>query len=113
MVSLSTADEAPKQKTAPKSDKLKHLDGTNAEANDVPGDGCLEAIAAERREKERFLFEESNKINRLVIKFILQHIYGSPPPECLGGKQNSERKSKPHVSKPQPEAPTYAQAAAM
>ena len=39
---------------------------------DVSGGGCLAAVAEERKELEKFLFEEGNKVSRQAIKYILE-----------------------------------------
>ena len=110
----STADDAPRQKTARKENEAKRVEGTDDLGNDAPGDSCLETLAEERKELERFLFEESNKINRPAIKFILEKWASMEARLQSALVENEILKEKvKNVGKLQPEAPIYAQTAAM
>lgn len=78
------------------------------------GDACLAAVAGERKELEKFLFDETNKVNRPAIRFILEKWAAMESRlqstlienELL--KERCKNADKPHI-----EPRTYAQAAAM
>ncbi|KAK1137333.1 hypothetical protein K0M31_001845 [Melipona bicolor] len=73
----SIAEEAPKTRPAAKVSRRNSFDSVCVDKSETPGPGSLEAVAKERRELEKFLFEESNKINRVAIKFILEKMGGN------------------------------------
>ena len=53
-------------------EKSNSSDRALEDGNGTPDCASLEDVMEERKELERFLFEESNKINRPAIKFILE-----------------------------------------
>lgn len=110
----SSDDEAPKRNAAKGTKMSKRSVGADMDKSKFPEDASLEAVAQERKELERFLFEESNKINRPAIKFILEK-WASMEARLQNVLVENKilKEGAKNVGKLQPEAPTYAQAAAM
>lgn len=73
----------------------------------------LEFFAKERSELEKFLFEESNKINKVAIKFILEKWAAMELRLQNTIMENEVLKEKcRNLGRLQPTAPSYAQASA-
>ena len=81
---------------------------------DVSGGGCLAAVAEERKELEKFLFEEGNKVSRPVIKYILEKwaAMESRLQSALVENEILKERNK-RMEIPEMEKMTFAQAAAM
>ena len=112
--SSSSADEAPKRNVAKKRADKNCSIGADIQKRDAQGDDSWEVVKKERKDLERFLFEESTKINRPAIKYILEKwasMEARLQEALVENKVLKEVARK--VGKLQPEAPTYAQAAAM
>ena len=81
---------------------------------EVMGGDCLVAVASERRELEKFLFDEGNKVNRPVIRFILEKwaVMESRLQNALVENEILKERNK-RIDTPLVEKVSYAQAAAM
>lgn len=108
-VSLSTEDYPPMWKTATKCAKTTEANRASEKGTEAYGDGCLAAVAEERKDLERFRFEESNKINRPAIRVILEKWASmeSRFQTTLMENKASKEMTK-NVGKLRLEAPTYA-----
>ena len=81
---------------------------------EVLGGDCLVAVANERRDLEKFLFDEGNKVSRPVIRHILEKwaIMEARLQSALVEIEILKERNK-RVDLPAPEKLTYAQTAAM
>ena len=109
----SIVEEAPKPRAAAKESRRNSVESVRIDKLETPGSGSLEAVAKERKELEKFLFEESNKINRVAIKFILEKWAAMETrlQNCIMENEVLKEKCR-NVGKMQQAAPSYAQAAA-
>ena len=110
--SSETTDEGTRPKTSGKS-KKKCIPEVEHGNTSCPGGALFEAVASERKELEKFLFDETNKVNRPAIKFILEKwsALESRLQSALAENEVLKEKCK-NADKPQNKAVTYAQAAA-
>lgn len=68
--SSPNSDESPNNSS--EKGRKKMNDKKGKEEIDENGNNCLETVAKNRKELEKFLFDQSNKINRPAIKYILK-----------------------------------------
>ena len=72
--------------------QLNRQESMKTDKGESTGD-VLSELAEERKELEKFLFEEANKVNKTAIKFILEKWAAMETRlQSPGGKQSSERK---------------------
>ena len=108
--SSTSSDEEIKPKISGKN-KKKGIPEVEPGNTSCSGGAFLEAVAKERKQLEKFLFDESNKVNRPAIKFILEKWFAMES-RLQSALDNEILKCK-NADKPQNKAVTYAQVAAM
>ena len=111
--SSTTSDDEDCPRPSGKAIKRRHIPDDNVENAENPECSFLEAVSRERKDLERFLFEETNKVNRPAIRFILEKWSAMESRLQSALIENEILKEKCKAVKPQNVIGTYAQAAAM